>query len=405
MPGSYGSPAGERPPLNGIRILSLAEQYPGPFATLVLSDLGADVVLVERPDGGDPARQFGPFFEALNRNKRSITLDLKTEKGRAAFLHLARTADVVLEGFRPGVAARLGVDHSSLIRQNERLVYVSISGFGQTGPYRDRPGHDLTYQGIAGALFDRVKDGDPGQPPFIAIGDLSAGTFAAVAVLIGLFQREQTGRGSYIDLSMTDGMVSWMATALVPVINALGPPGFPHEPGYAMYRTRDGLLLTLSVAHEDWFWRPLCHLVGMDQFAELTAGERLDRREELRSRLEAAIAQRPRTEWIDLLAEAGVPSGPVYELDEVAEDPHIRARGLLVEVPAADGRPGRFYVRQPLCIDGLGPGPVRHAPYLGEHTREVLVEAGYSDQETTDILTTATLLGAPVAEPERTEVV
>jgi crotonobetainyl-CoA:carnitine CoA-transferase CaiB-like acyl-CoA transferase len=372
--------------LDGVRVLSLAEQYPGPYATLVLADLGADVILVERPGGGDPARGFGPFFEAVNRGKRSVALDLKRPGGRETLLRLARDADVVMEGFRPGTLDRLGVGYDDVRAVNDSVVYVSISGFGQDGPYRDRPAHDASYQATAGMLWERDAAGEAGPSPSLQVGDLSGAMFALSGTLAALFDRERSGRGAHVDVSITDGLVSWMTTALVPVVNGLGPPGFPQEPGYALYRTADGKLISLGIAHEDWFWVPFCTATGLDDLAELTSPERLARYEELAQRIEAAIATRTRDEWSAAFDAAGVPFGPVHSLEEVARDPHIQARGLLVEVPADGETPARVHVRQPIRFHGHESGPTRHAPRLGEHTRQVLEEAGLSPAEVDELI-------------------
>lgn len=375
------------PPLTGITVLSLAEQYPGPYATLLLADLGADVILVERRGMGDPSRQFPAFHEALNRNKRSVSLDLKADDGRAAFLRLAEQADVVLEGFRPGVVDRLGVGYEDVLAVNPRIVYVSISGFGQDGPLRDRPAHDVSYQGMAGMLHERLGGEDPGYAPSIAVGDLSSGMFAVVATLTGLVARERKGEGSYYDVSMTDGLISWMTTYLFAAANGYEEPGVPpKEPGYGLFRTADGGVISLSVAHEDWFWRSLCAVLGMEAHADLTAADRRQRYDELRTAIGAAIATRTRHEWEKLFDEAGVPFSPVLSLPEVIHHPHVAARGLLVDLPAAEGHPARRHVRQPLSIRGIPTTITRHVAALGEDTRTVLAEAGYSEEQIKDLL-------------------
>jgi crotonobetainyl-CoA:carnitine CoA-transferase CaiB-like acyl-CoA transferase len=380
-------------PLSGFTVLSLAEQYPGPYATLLMADMGADVVVVERPAGGDPARQFPAFHESLNRNKRSVAIDLKSPDGREALLRLARTADVLLEGYRPGTMDRLRLGPAVLHEANPRLVIASVSGFGQDGPYRNRPAHDLSYQAAAGMLHELAADRRTGPVSTLAIGDLSSGMFAAVGVLAALLRRGQTGEGGYVDVSMTDGLVSWMTTQLVPVLNCDAAAGFQHEPGYGVFRTSDGLL-SLSVAHEDWFWTPMCAALGMDDVAGLRARDRIARKDELRERIATVLATRSRDEWVAVLDQAGVPVGPVLALEEVADDPHVKDRGLLVEVPADHRRPARRHVRQPLVFDGVGPGPSRHVPDVGEHTREVLGAIGYADDELERLLAS----GA-VAEP------
>lgn len=366
-------------PLTGLQVLSLAEQYPGPYATLILSDLGADVVLVERPGTGDPSRQFGPFFESLARGKRSVALDLKDPAGVAALLSLCRTADVLLEGYRPGTMARLGVGPEQVRDVNPRLVYASISGFGQDGPYRDRPAHDVSYQAVAGHLHDRLQSPGRSAAPALALGDLSSGMFTVIGVLAALAQRDRTGRGSHVDVSMTDGLVSLLTAHLVPVVNGTGPPAFPYEPGYGVFATRDGALLSLSVAHEDHFWRLLCSACDLDDVADLSSAARLEQHGVLVDRIAQAVGAHDRPAWEERLTRYEVPHAWVNALDEVPDDPQVRSRGMFVTVPAAHGRPARVHVRQPLAFDRDAPGPRTHAPEVGEHTREVLRRAGCAD--------------------------
>ena len=358
-------------PLAGIRVISLAEQYPGPYATLLLSDLGADVILVERPGAGDPARQFPAFHGALNRGKRSVALDLKSVEGKLNLRRLVASADVLMEGFRPGTMARLGFGHEAMAELNPRMVYVSISGFGQDGPYRDRPAHDISYQALAGFLFRHAEQGSVEDPGSIAIGDLSSGMFAAVGTLAALFERARTGEGKYVDVSMTDGLVSWMSVMLGPVMNGAPLADIGAEPAYGVFKCADGRLLTLSIAHEDWFWRPLCELLGMPDAAGFNRSERVARGDALRGKVAAVLATRDRTDWAQKLDAAGIPWGPVNSLSEGTADPHFRARGLFREV--ADGNGGRsHHVAQPLIFSGEHPGPRSGVPGLGEHTEQVL---------------------------------
>lgn len=360
-----------RGPLAGLRVISLAEQYPGPYATLLMADLGADVILVERPGAGDPARQFPAFHEALNRNKRSVALDLKTDAGRDTLRALLRDADVMLEGFRPGTMARLGFGPADVSTLNPQLVYVSISGFGQHGPYRDRPAHDLSYQAIAGLLYAQARSGAPQPAGDLAIGDLSSAMFATVGTLAALHERGRTGRGRHVDVSMTDGLVSWMSVALGPTMNGEALADIGAEPAYGTFRCADGRLLTLSIAHEDWFWRPLCELLGMPEASGLGRAARVADGPALRARIAAALECEPRAAWAARLDAAGIAWAPLHDLDEVAVDPHFVARGMFRELP--DGCGGvRRVVAQPLAFDGEHPGPVRGVPALGEGNAELL---------------------------------
>ena len=215
------------PPLAGVRVVSLAEQYPGPFATMLLADLGADVILVERPAGGDPTRAYPGFFDSMARGKRSITLDLKSDDGRTRLWELLGTADVLLEGYRPGTLARLGFGPDTVLGRHADLLYVSISGYGQTGPNRARTGHDLTYQAEAGMLYEHLPPAAPAAPPSLALGDLSSALFAVQGVLTGLLRRERTGVGGQVDVAMVDCLTTMLAAHAGPVLNDAGPPGFP----------------------------------------------------------------------------------------------------------------------------------------------------------------------------------
>jgi crotonobetainyl-CoA:carnitine CoA-transferase CaiB-like acyl-CoA transferase len=359
----------KRPPLTGVRILCLAEQYPGPYATLLLADLGAEVIIVERPGGGDPARLFPSFHGALNRNKRSLALDLKDEVDRARLFRLVETADVFMEGFRPGTISRLGFGPETLRAAHPRLVYVSISGFGQDGPYRDRPAHDLSYQAAAGLLSQMTGTTASTPPSDIAIGDLSSGLFAALGIVTALFDRTRTGQGTYLDVSMTDGLVSLMSVFLGAALNGGEIADIGAEPAYALFTCSDGLRLSLSIAHEDFFWRALCGLLDLPAHADLRRTERVRRAELLRADIAAALARRPRDHWGSLLDRAGIPWGPVNSLDVVVADPHFAHRGLFVAA-AEDTVTGARYVRQPLLFDGEAFPLRRGVPALGEADRD-----------------------------------
>jgi crotonobetainyl-CoA:carnitine CoA-transferase CaiB-like acyl-CoA transferase len=364
-------PAGTDParPLRGYRVVSLAEQYPGPFATLILGDLGADVVQIERPQGGDPSRAFPGHYAALNRGKRSVALDLKTAEGAGACRTLLGRADVLLEGFRPGVLDRLGLAPAELIAANPGLVVVSVSGFGQDGPYRDRPAHDLSFQAMVGLL-------DAGAPsvPAVALADVASGLFAAIAALTGLAGRAAHGRGGHYDVAMFDALVSFVVTRLVPVANDMPPDSLGQDPGYGLFATGDGRWVSLSIAFEDHFWRALCSALDLTALAEVGGPERAARRDEIRAVLAARIVAEPLAHWERILPAAGIAYGAVQDLTGLLQDPQFRARGLLHTV--ADRR----FVRQPLTVDGSGPGPGTAVPALGEHTEEVLREAGLTEE-------------------------
>ena len=338
----------------------------------MLGDLGADVISVERPGAGDPARAVPAFHEALNRNKRSVALDLKSPEGREGLERLLESADVFMEGFRPGTMKRLGFGPEEVAERWPKVVYASISGFGQTGVYRDRPAHDLSYQGVTGLLAERVSSGDVSDPGSLAVGDLSAGTFAALGVVTALFRRERSGRGGHVDVAMTDALVSWMTGSLAPVMNGHQAVHLGHvEPAYGIFRCGDGQLLTLSVAYEDWFWQPLCDVLGLPDLRSLGRNDRVANRESIRQRITEVLARKGLDEWSQLLDAAGVPWGPVHDLEGLAADPHFVERGMFVEVTNVDSSKAQA-VAQPLVFDGVRPSPARGVPALGEGNAELL---------------------------------
>jgi crotonobetainyl-CoA:carnitine CoA-transferase CaiB-like acyl-CoA transferase len=360
-------------PLEGLRVVSLAEQYPGPFATLILGDLGADVIQVERPDGGDPSRAFPGFYAALNRGKRSVALDLKSSRGLVACRRLIHTADVLIEGFRPGVMARLGLCPADLLASHGTLVYVSISGFGQAGPLRDHPAHDLTFQALAG-LLDSPADAP--VVPALSLADLCSGVFAAIAALTGLAGRQRSGHGGHFDVAMFDSLITFMTSRLGPLLNGQPPDTLGLDPGYGLYPTADRRWISLSIAFEDHFWRALCDVLGLAQFRDLTAAQRVEQRTALHAALGNRIAAEPAAFWDAALTAAKIPYGPVLQLDQLIDNPNVAARHLVQSVGTAHGH--QLFVRQPIIVDGAPLGPRTGTPELGEHTQAVLAECGLS---------------------------
>ena len=360
-------------PLAGLKVVSMAEQYPGPFCTMTLSDLGAEVVQVERPTSGDPARHFKAFYEAINRGKSSVTLDVKESEQRDQLLSLLAEIDVFLEGFRPNKLAKAGLSYEDVKARNPRIIYCSISGFGQSGPYRDRPAHDLTYQGVAGALDERINGDVTGLPSTFLLGDTLSALYATVGILTALNARERTGEGTYIDVSMTDCVASAMAafTAMSDQDDGIAPP--QAEPAFDLFQCKDGQWLTLSIAHEDQYWKTLCETLGLDHVATLNRAERVARRGELKGMIEDRIAQEPRDALESVFNNSGQMWGPANRLHEAPHDKGLMARNLYHRVKRLDGVE-QWVTRQPLVFSNYENAPLTPAPQLGADNKKILGE-------------------------------
>ncbi|MDQ3810676.1 MAG: CoA transferase [Chloroflexota bacterium] len=367
--------------LSGVRVLDLTRLLPGPFCTQLLADLGADVLKVEEPTGGDPARRAdllndgtGALFRLVNRNKRSLTLNLKTSEGRGLLLRLVDRADVLVDSFRPGVLDRLGLAYSVLAARNPRLVHATLSGFGQTGPYRDRPGHDLNYVALAGLLAYNVDaDGAPVMPS-VQVADLGGALFAAVAILAALVARQSSGHGQFVDVSLYGSALAWLPT-LVERLFATGRPPAAGEPPlagglpqYGIYRTADGAYVTLG-AIEPRFLHAFLKAVGREDLADLAG------REELRSELGRIFAARSRAEWVALLERVDTCFAPVNSLEEALRDPQATALGMLTELA------GGQLIGVPMAFSATPASMRRAPPSLGEHTTDVLGELGLAEHE------------------------
>ncbi len=379
--------------LSGIRILDLSRLLPGAYASQMLADFGADVIKVEEPGSGDYGRFMPPqgpggmslYFTAINRNKRSITINLKAEQGREIFLRMVRHADVVLESFRPGVMERLGLGYEQLKELHPGIIYCAISGYGQDGPYRLRAGHDLNYAGYAGLLhYNRGPHGEPAMPA-TQLGDLAGGSYMAViGILAAVIGRAQTGEGRKIDVSMTEGVMSLLPLVASAYLNTgkAPRPGYSTLDGglpcYNIYETKDGKHVTLA-ALEPKFWHTFCTHIGHLELLPFHAPVGPGEREQAMDTLRAVFKTKTRDEWVAELGDIDACVGPVYSIDEALNDQQAQARGVTVSSGSGDE------TIQTLSsfprISGVEDEQRYAPPQLGEHSGELLREAGYSDAE------------------------
>jgi alpha-methylacyl-CoA racemase len=383
-------------PLSGVRVLDLSRLLPGAYATQMLADFGADVIKIEEPGTGDYGRFMPPhgaggmslYFLAMNRNKRSMTLNLKSAGGREVFQRMARGADVVLESFRPGVMERLGLGYEQLKELHAGLIYCAISGYGQDGPYRLRAGHDLNYAGYAGLLhYNRGPHGEPAMPA-TQLGDLAGGSFMAViGVLAALAGRAQTGEGRMVDVSMTEGVMALLPLATAAYLNTGEPPKPGRSaldgglPCYNIYETLDGRHVTLA-ALEYKFWHTFCTRIGHLELLPFHTPVGPGEREQALEMLQAIFKTRTRDEWVAELADIDACFGPLYTIDEALNDPQAQARGASV-TGQLSGEDGTTFHTIPTFprISGVEHEQRYGAPGLGEHTTALLQELGYSEAE------------------------
>ncbi|MBI4312570.1 MAG: CoA transferase [Chloroflexi bacterium] len=374
-------------PLEGVRVLDLSRILSGPFCTMVLADLGAEVVKVERPGQGDPARSMvarvgddSAFFISVNRGKKSITLDVFSEEGRGLFLRLVPHFDVLVENFVPGTLAKAGLHYASLSKVNPRLVYASISGFGQDGPYAQRPALDIIVQAMSGLMSVTGEPDGPPLRPGASLGDSIPGAFAAIGILAALHQRERTGLGQRVDIAMLDTLVTMMensfsryfATGQVPeAIGSRHPGAAPFQ----AFRAGDGWFVVAMLTDDATLWQRFCQAAGLEALASDPRFQdnrgRTQHVEELAALLQAAFAKKTRSYWLEALGRAAVPCGPVNTIADVTQDAQVQHRGMLAAIPHPAA--GAWLVANtPFKLSGATAGPAGPSPALGEHTAEVL---------------------------------
>ena len=381
--------------LQGLVVLDCTQIMAGPFCTLLLADMGADVIKVERPDGGDETRKTGPLlsngwsagFLAINRNKRGIALNLQTQGGTSVFKKLVEQADVVVENFRPGTMQRLGLGYEELKELKPSLIYCSISGFGQTGPYKDRGGFDLIAQGMSGLMsVTGIPDGPPVKVG-VPITDLTAGMYGAYGILNAYIHRLRTGEGQLVDMSLMEAGIAytfWESSVYFATGEMPGPLGSAHRLSapYQALKTKDGYI-TMGAASQS-LWERMCHVLGLEGLVSdpryTARSDRKSNEVELAAVLEETLQQETTEHWLEQLEAAGVPAGPLNNLHQMYSDPQVQARNMMVEFE--DPELGTIKnIGIPVKLSAT-PGKIRRrAPGLGEHTLEILLQAGYTREQ------------------------
>ncbi|WP_420991688.1 CaiB/BaiF CoA transferase family protein [Cupriavidus sp. 30B13] len=378
-------------PLAGFTVVDLTRVLAGPYCTMMLADLGARVIKIENPDGGDDSRHVGPFvdgesayFASVNRNKESIALDLKAPRDRAVLAAMIAGADVLVENFRAGVMEKLGFTWEALHAANPRLVYCSISGFGQTGPYRERPAYDMVVQAMGGLMSVTGENGGNPVRVGVSIGDLGAGLYAAIGIQSALLKRSRTGLGERVDIGMLDCQVALLENAIArhAATGAVPAPLGTRHPSitpFDMFRTGDGFIVI--AAGNDNLFRKLCAALGDAALAAdprfATVAARNQHHAELKDCLEALLAHAGSAAWSGRLEAAGVPHGPLQSVADIVRDPHVQARGMLLQASIGDDRPITL-AGNPVKV-GAAPAAFAAAPRLDQHREALLAEFGTTD--------------------------
>jgi CoA:oxalate CoA-transferase len=388
-------------PLEDVKILDLSWVLAGPFCTMNLSDLGAEVIKLERPNVGDLARGNAPFidgessyFMSINRGKKSITIDLQTEKGKELFLELIKKVDVIIENFMPGTMKRLGLDYDAVKEHNPRIIYTSLSGFGQSGPHAQNRALDVIIQAAGGMMSITGETDGPPVKPGASIGDLTAGLFTAIGILSALHEREKSGKGQYIDISMLDCQLSilenafarYFATGEIP--KRLGTRHAVFTP-FQAFETKDGYIVIAMVGGARNQWPLFCAIIGrlelMDDERYQTGASRTEHYDELIPILNEVLKTKTTDEWIKELSEVGIPCGPINNIAEVAADPQVEHRNMIIDVPHP--KLGKVkMINTPVKLSRTPGKVLASAPELGQDTREILNRLlGLTDDEINEL--------------------
>lgn len=375
-------------PLEGIKVLDLTRVLAGPYCTMVLGNLGAEIIKVERPGGGDDARAFGPFvndesiyFVSINRGKKSIAIDLKAEEGKKLLLDLVKKVDVVTENFRPGTMEKLGLGYDVLKEVNPKIIYAAMSGFGHSGPYSQRAAYDMIVQGMGGIMSITGQPG--GEPTRVgtSVGDITAGLFGAIGILSALHGRNLTGKGQKVDVAMLDGQVAILENAIARYTSTQEVPGplggrHPSITPFETFKTKD--TWAILAAGNDNLWAKFCKAVGREELIDdsrfATNGDRTKNHDELKPIMDDIFAQKTTAEWMELLNKAGVPGSPINTVEDLFKDPQVEARHMLVEVEQP--KVGKIKVAgNPIKLSDIPAEqevPKDPAPSIGQHTEEIL---------------------------------